>query len=274
MKQWGSKARAAISERLFLLRSSTRYSVRLETAYFFDNWAAMLSTIAFTVSYIVFINVLFQNVPTFVGYTRAEMLFFMLISQCTFYSTWIWSINNVHLIELDIRSGDFDLILTKPVPLLFYAHTRRISIVRFVRNSIPALLAITVAIPWSELTLRGENLLMAFVAFLLGQLALNAIQSILILPAFWVPGARVLSMLYDDILDKQIPAEALPRWFSLVFVVLVPILLTAAFTTGIALGRYDAFLALGVSAGATALVSWVRVRLWRFALRSYTSASS
>lgn len=267
MKQW-------VSERLFLLRSSLRYSIRLETAYFFNNWASVFSSVAFTIAYILFIDVLFRNVPTFAGYARAEMLFFMLVSQMTFYAMWIWSINNVQIIEQDIRSGAFDLLLLKPLPLLFYAHTRIIRIVRFLRDSPPALVVIGFAVPWSALTFRMENVLAAATLFLIGQLALNAVQSILILPAFWVPGARVLSNIPDDVFDKQIPAEALPRWFALLFVVLVPVLIASAFTAQVALGRFDPLLALAVGAGSTALILWIRSRLWAWALRSYTSASS
>lgn len=274
MKPWGSRARDAIAERLFLLGCSVRYTAQLETAYFFANWAGAVSTVAYTASYFLFIDVLFRNVPSFVGYTRAEMLFFMLVSQLSFYATWFWSINNVHLIEHDIRSGDFDLLLTKPVPLLFYAHTRRISLVTIVRNSTPAMVALCAVLPWQELSFRGTNLLAALAIFVLGQLALNAVQSILVLPAFWVAGAKTFTALYSDVGDKQMPAEALPHWFSLTFTVVVPLLLHASFTTGVALGHLDALPALAVAAGATITVSYLRVRLWQSALRSYTSASS
>ena len=267
MKQW-------VSERLFLLRSSLRYSIRLETAFFFANWVRMIASVAFTLAYILFIDILFRSVPTFAGYHRAEMLFFMFVSQLTFYATWIWSTTNVQQIEQDIRSGAFDLLLLKPLPLLFYAHTRIIRIISFLRDSPPALAVIGFAVPWSALTFRIENVLAAVALFLLGQLAINAVQSILILPAFWVPGARVLSRLPDDVIDRQIPAEALPRWFSLPFAVLVPLLLAAAFPAQVALGRFDPLLALAVGAGSTALILWIRSRLWAWALRSYTSASS
>lgn len=273
MRPWGSRAWAAVRDRWALLRVSARQSDLLETAYFTKNWASSVAPFAYTVAYIVFFQALFGSISTFAGYSHGEILFMLFAAQLTYYVLWMWGPNNLDLLEMEIRNGTFDLLLVRPLPLLWFIHTRRIDLRKALRQGVAPLTAITVMLPWRELPFTPASVAASVVVFACGQLAFNAVQSILLLPAFWLPGVRPLVHLPYD-LNGQIPVEAYPRWLALTFTFLLPVLLGSAVAAETALGRFDLPLVLAVSITSTIFILWARARLWGLALRSYTSASS
>ena len=270
MKQLASEIR----DRLALLRLSIRHSYRIETAYFAENWFGLLSTIAYTVTYVLFIDVLFRNVTTFAGYTRGEFLFFTFVTQCSYYLTWAWSVPNIHRFCADVRNGNLDLLLAKPIPILFHVLTRHISIVKSGREAIPTLSVLATIIPWHDLDVTPERFVGGLLLAVLGQLTLNAVQSTLGFAAFWAAGAEALTNVSNEFFEKFIPADSLPVWYATVFGLLIPILLSAAVTFAVMLGRLPVWPTVALGFLATLFALTVRQILWRVALRSYTSASS
>ena len=66
----------AITDRLLILKANTIFTLQKETAYWANNWASVFSTLFYTLTMLLFINVLYANVTLFVGYTKQEMLLF------------------------------------------------------------------------------------------------------------------------------------------------------------------------------------------------------
>jgi hypothetical protein len=96
-----------------------------ETAYFTSNIFATLSPVVYTLSFLLFISVVFQNVSSIAGYSKDEMLFLFFVGQLSFYSFSFWSEGGV-IIEKYVNNGNLDYILTRPVSSIFFVTMHKI----------------------------------------------------------------------------------------------------------------------------------------------------
>lgn len=263
-----------VQERVSILRLSVRDSFWRDTAYFGENWAAVVSTVLYTTVNLLLMTIIFRNVRTVAGYTYGEMLTFAFVAQSSYYGLWLWSYNNVINLAEDINSGNLDLVLTKPLPSLYYLLTRRIAIVKIAREALPALGVLAVFIPWSTLGIRLVPALVAVLIFLCGQVAVNALQCLLIFPVFWSGGGRLNADIPFILQSYHIPLEGLTRPFATLFVTVIPVFLSTGLCVSVLFGKSPPGPALVVAVAATTGMALIRNAAWRVAIRHYTSASS
>lgn len=263
-----------IFERLAILAINVRNTYEEETAYFANNWAHILSTTVFTLTYLVFINVLYANVDSIAGNSKDEMLFFTLINQLNFYSLFSWSYHNLDELIKDVNRGDLDMILTKPLPHLFYITFRKVSVIQLLRDATIPLIAVISVINWSELSLNRTSLLAGIVVLICGQIAFHTVQFFLAIPVFWKGESRTLFNLAYTLFNPNIPFEGYPTILKVGLTVFLPILISTALSTSVILNKTNPLLmvifSVSIAATCLALKSWG----WKLALRNYTSASS
>jgi ABC-2 type transport system permease protein len=263
-----------IKLRLQLIKINTINSWQIETAYFGDAWGNILSTVAYTITYLIFVSIIYANVTTLAGYTRNEMLFLVLINQISFYSLYSWSFNNIKDMVMDVNDGSFDLLLVKPLPALFYTTFRTISLLTILRDGIPALLFIVLAIDWSTIHLTPLNLLLGIVTFVAGQFAINGFIFILGLPVFWFGQAADLLGLSYPFTSVNLPYEGIGAKLRLGLTLVIPALVPASLTASVLLNKADPWLGVSLAIMAALFLSAAKQWLWQRALLSYTSASS
>lgn len=268
----------SFTQRFDLLKANTVFTFQKETAYWADNWASVLSTTFYTIAMLIFINVLYANVKTIVGYDKNDMLLFFLIGQMTFYSTWAISAQNMQELILDVNRGDLDLILTKPIPALFYITFKRIRIFsNLIRDGIPPTLAIVFAIDWSSFQFSASSILVGVVIFILGQVCLHVLQFLSVIPVVWLGESKSIFKLAFDIENyagRFIPLEGFNSYFRVIFGVFIPVMISTSFTTSILLNKSEAIPLLIWSIIVTLCALGMRSWVWKLALRNYTSASS
>lgn len=267
----------SIMDRLELIRMSMWYLFQKETAYWANNWASMFSTTFYTVAMLVFINVLYANVRTIVGYDKNDMLFFFLIGQMSYYVMWCFSYQNFLDFILDVNRGDLDLILTKPVPTLFYISTRHMSVFSIVRDAMPPTLAIIFSINWSVFNFRFENIIISILIFILGQLTMNFLLFLGSIPVIWLGESKRILNLFNEFegnVNRTIPLEGFTAPMRVAFGMIFPIILTTSITTSVLLNKSDPYFYLLWTIVATVFTFVIRNLVWKKALRSYTSASS
>src|SRR3990167_9318864 len=114
-----SEFNQAISDRAAILKVGIVYTFQQETAYWTNNWANLLSPFFYTLSMVLFIDVIYANVDLVAGYTRNQMLLFLFNGQIAFYTGWLFHKNLQELI-VSVNKGSLDLLLVKPMPSLFY----------------------------------------------------------------------------------------------------------------------------------------------------------
>lgn len=265
-------------QRVDILHANTLFSFQKDTAYWADNWTSVLSTTFYTISMLLFINVLYTNVNTIVGYTKNDMLLFFLIGQMSFYLTWSISAQNMQEFIEDVNQGNLDLMLTKPIPALFYITFKRVRIVSsLLRDGIPPTLAVLFSIDWSLFHFSIPTIITATLVFFLGQICLHVVQFISVLPVIWQGESGNIFKLGFDIENyagRFIPNEGFPLPYRIVFGIFIPVLISTGFTTSILLQKINAKPLLLITVVGTVLALFMRQWLWNIAIRNYTSASS
>lgn len=264
---------------LQILQLNLVNSFRSETAFVFNNWGNMVSTTIYTLTFILFFEVIYANIDRFAGYTKNEMLFFVFVTQISFYIlTGICALNVTQLIA-DVNAGSFDLVLVKPLPSLFYTMTRKLRIFSTFRDSFFPLILTLLFIDLGSLNLQLTNILSGFVIFALGIVAVYAFYMISALPVFWLGESRglydIALFLSFDLAD-DVPFEGFKiiegLQFALTFI--VPLLVPTGLVHSVILGRFDPMLGILIGVIVAVMFMLILVLLWQKALNNYQSASS
>lgn len=265
------------SQRLSIFQASCLFAFRKEVAYAGNNWAAVISTTAYTLSMLLFVNIIFANTKQIAGYSHNEMLFFFLMAQLTYYTNWQFSLVNIYELITDVNKGNLDMVLTKPVPVLFYLTSRNIGFFRSFVDGFPPTVAILVSIHWSALAIHPTNLIYGIFIFMFGSITLYVFQFLAALPVFWLGESENIVDLAGFIgagSGSMIPLEGFSRHLQFTFGTLIPVLIAGAFSTSAILGKTNAqFLFLWAFA-VTLVAIFIRKLAWNIAIKNYTSASS
>ena len=272
-----SEFKEALKERLVLLRASLIFTAQRELAYTGNNWASVLSTMAYTVSVLIFIKVIYANVQLVAGYSYNDMLFFFFISQLTYYANYMVTIRNLNDLIADVNKGNLDMVLVKPVPSLFYLMTRSVSLVSIITDALAPTLAIIFSINWLALKITLPAIMIGFVVWIMGLVAIHTFQLLAGLVVFWVGESENVLDLASNMTaasGSRIPFEGYNRGFQILLGTVVPMLIAGGFTTSILLGKSNSTVLLvwALVVGIGAFV--IRGFAWRLALKHYTSASS
>lgn len=269
-----SACKSSLVLRWNLLKLAVRNSYLIETAYFLNNWVGLLSAFIFTITYVLFINVIFSNVSSMAGYNHQEILFLALLGQLNFYLLAVGSLANWDRLIQDVNQGSFDLVLIKPVPSLFYVSLQRINLIEFLRDSLIPIAFMVWVIDWHQLELHPLNLGLGIVVFICGLLTADAIKCLLSLPVFWKGESHELSMTFYSLIGNDFPWEGLSRLMQGTLGALIPILVGTSIATSVMLGKSPVWPLTFFSLGIATLFVIIKTAAWHYALKNYTSASS
>ncbi len=266
-----------LTERLTLLRAGIVFTAQRELAYAGNNWASVLSTTFFTFSILIFVKIIYSNVQSIAGYSYNEMLVYFFIYQLTYYGNYVVTVRNLFDLIPDVNKGNLDMVLVKPVPSLFYLMSRSISIVSIITDAIPPTLAIVFSINWSVIEFSITGIIIGFVVWIFGLIALNSFQILAALPVFWFGESQNILDLANNIAaggGTMIPREGYSPTLRVLLGTIIPAIIAGGFTTSIVLNKVNPF-SLLAWAGAVAIIStFIKNMAWNYALRHYSSASS
>lgn len=262
------------SIRLRILGINIANTFNIETAYPAENWANILSTLFYVGSYIIFLNVLFGNVKSLAGYSKNDMLFFTFVGQLAFYTAYTWSYENMEQLIESVHRGEMDLLLTKPLPTLFYVCTRKFTVIKLIRDAFLPMLMIGLLINWSDLHLTPIRIVAGFIIFICGQFSVHVIQFMLSVPAFWYGQSGALLRMSYILSNSDFPLEGLTRYWRALFITLVPIFIPVALSTSVMLGKSPVIKSTIWALTISLFAFFVKAIFWKKALAVYNSASS
>jgi ABC-2 type transport system permease protein len=271
------KIHSYFSIRIRLMISNAIYCMQEELAYSINNWGNLVSTTIFTIAELAAINIIYSNVQEIAGYSKNELLMFFLLGQLTFYITVTFSFKNLVELANDINTGALDLLLNKPMPVLFYLGIKKLNILSILRDSIPPVIAVLLAIDWEMLDVAGGDLLIGIVIMLLGFFCIHVVQFIAVLPVFWIGKGEESLMLVTDIEYEgthQIPYEGFNKTFQSIFTIFLPLGISTGLAASVMLNKTSEIPALLLITIVTFFAIVIKELAWRFAIRNYTSASS
>lgn len=181
--------------------------------------------------------------------------------------------NRTQITEL-VRQGKLDFVLLKPLDSQFYLSLRRLSLWGL-PNILLGLGLLILAIRQMEAPITLAGVALGLVALLLALLILYALGYLLSTLTIWLVKMDNITFAMQALLEAgRYPVPAYPMAYRVFFTVVVPV----AFMTSV---PAQSFFAPGQavgwvlgSAGVAGALLWGAWAFWRFALRSYTSASS
>jgi ABC-2 type transport system permease protein len=180
---------------------------------------------------------------------------------------------NLNRIAEGVRTGTFDFTLLKPIDAQFLVSFRNLNLLR-----LPDVLLGLGIIGWSVLQLAPhpslEQLGLGILLLVAAYLMVYAIWFMLATTAFWfVRVENITELFWGFYRAGQFPITVFPTWVRMFFTFVIPIAFITTVPAQAFTGKLEGasvWVALALAAGLFAVSRW----FWRFALRSYTSASS
>jgi viologen exporter family transport system permease protein len=257
---------------LRLLRMYAANSIQLELEYranFAVNGITALLSLA---AGLVVLSVMFSHAESFGGWSFYEAM--TLFGIFLLFEEFIYGTLTDNLSRLPelIRTGDLDFVLLKPINSQFQVSARRFSL-----TSLPtALLGLGVAIYGMVTlgTLTPANAALALCLLMSGAVIVYALWVMLLTLAFWFVKVENITEIFNAFFSAgRFPISAFPPWVRLILTFVVPIAFVTTVPASAAIGRLGWEMAVA-SLAIAALLLLASHLFWRFALASYTSASS
>jgi ABC-2 type transport system permease protein len=180
---------------------------------------------------------------------------------------------NLSRIAEGVRTGTMDFTLLKPIDAQFLVSFRHFNLLRLPDVLLGVGIVIWAVVqrsPRPNLGQLGLGLLLLCTAYLM----VYAICLMLSTTAFWfVRVENIIELFWGFYRAGQFPISVFPGWVRLFFTFVIPIAFITTVPAQAFTGKLEGntvWVALGLAVGLLALSRW----FWRFALRSYTSASS
>ncbi|SFM48829.1 ABC transporter permease [Thermodesulforhabdus norvegica] len=193
----------------------------------------------------------------------------------SFFGSFIEGIlepNVAKLVE-DIRFGNFDFILVKPVNVQIIGTLRVFSIKKF-PGLVAGLGVCIYALCSLKYTPSVEEVISFVILFICAFVILYNLWVMLVSTAFWfIQIDSIMEFIFSLFETGRFPVSVYPAPIRIFLTFIVPIAFITTFPSGAILGKIGyshvvagLFLALGTT--------FLSIRLWKYALRQYSSASS
>lgn len=260
-----------------LLKACTIFSLKESTAYASNNYGGMLSTVMYMITYLVFIGALFNRVKSVAGYNYCEILLLTLITQICFYTIYSVSISNTDLLAKNVKSGDLDLWITRPVPLLWFVTFQKIDLNSLMVDAVPATIPLIYLFAKNyNLHLLPINILSGVIVLLMGLVISHCFQFILNLSCFWTGENQNMRTAAFELtfFGDSIPFEGYSSPFRKIGGLFVPSIISSALTTSLILGKSDGRVMIPIVLMIMTGLLWANFKVWKLALEHYSSASS
>lgn len=256
-KVWKQLSNCAISSYL---------SNRIDSSCYF---AGKIIRFAF---FLLLIFSIFKFTDTMAGYGKYEVILFFLtfnlmdtLPQAFF--------RGIYHFKNDVRKGDFDYVISKPVNPLFYSLARMTDILDII-FLLPIIILIIYAVIKLGIAPIFINLLFYCLFIALGMIIILGIHILSACITIWTMESENFIWFYRESMTiGRFPPEIYSPAVQFIFTYIMPIIIIAAFPTKILLGLLT--FKAGIIAFVVAILFFiVSVSLWNVSLKHYSSASS
>ncbi|MCS7300209.1 MAG: ABC-2 family transporter protein [Fimbriimonadales bacterium] len=256
-----------------LYKAFLRTSLVREMEFRANFWAKVFYNLLWLGFFLATLKIIYRHTDAIAGWSEAEAL--VLAATLYFIDALISTLFYFGLSELPtmVRQGTLDFVLFKPVDSQFWISLRRINLDQLGSLGVAVLLGIYALLQLGYMPpLANCALYLGMV--LTGVLIFYSFHFMMMTLSIWLVRVENLWVLSDVFAQiGRFPTDVFETMLRRLFTYVLPIAFLATIPAKALLGKASAgFLWFAV---AWALVFFVTGRLfWRFALRSYTSASS
>ncbi len=257
---------------LRLLAAFWRLNVAEELQYRANFVASVLGTVFYMATALITLSLFFRHTSQLGGWDYWEIV--VLLGVFNALTGVVEAVLRPGIGQLagEVKSGELDLVLVKPVDAQGFVSFRRLDIWRFTDVVLGLALA-----GYALVRLHHVPSISQLAAFALTLVAaavvVYAIWVFLMSLAFWFVTVENIAVLFDSVFEgARYPVSAYPGALRFLFVYLIPIAWTTTVPASALTGRLRPELAL-VAALVAALVFALARVAWRVALRRYAGAS-
>lgn len=222
---------------------------------------------------ILTIHIFFYQTDRLGGWTYTDVL--VLLGVFNTLKGWIdfaLRPNMPRLLE-HVRRGTLDYILTKPVDSMFYVSFRHLVFWRLIDVAL-GLGLIVYGLAEKHYMPSLVDILVFLITMASSLVLIYSLWMMLMTTSFWVIRIDDLSFIFDSFFETaRFPIGMYRGWVRVILTYVLPAAVITNMPALSLLGKWN--MATALIAGLLAVVFlWLARRFWRFALRSYTSASS
>jgi ABC-2 type transport system permease protein len=179
---------------------------------------------------------------------------------------------NLNKIGEAIRTGTMDFNLMKPIDAQFLVSTRNVNVFRLIDVLVGLALIV-----WAVTGLPGVTaggLVLGTLLVIASLAIVYAVWFMLTTTAFWFVKVENITELFGSLFRAgQFPITVFPGWVRFLFTFIVPVAFITTVPAEVLIGRPNLAAVAGTVVVALTLLVASRL-LWRWAVGSYTSASS
>lgn len=172
-----------------------------------------------------------------------------------------------------IRKGTMDYVLTKPVDSMFYVSFRHLVFWRLL-DVVLGLGLVLYGLGQKDYLPSVADLAIFGLSMFASLVLVYALWMLLMTTAFWVIRMDDLSFVFNSFFETtRFPIDMYRGWVRIILTYVLPAALITSLPASALLGRWNALTTV-VSLVVAGIFLGLSRRFWRYALRSYTSASS
>ncbi len=242
--------------------------------YRFDFFMGTLGFFVIQSGGVVFLAVLFQNIPSLNGWTFEQILFIYGFSQFTKGIDHLLTDNLWALSMTMVKNGDLDRYLVRPLPPLFHLIAENIQFDAFGEILISTLLIITAVIRM-PLVMPWYNWVFMALIIPFGVLIYASVKLFFGSLAFWLKeSGNFLNLAYSFSEFGKYPVKIYSPLIRGLISFIVPYAFTAFYPAGYLIGKISWMEGLLGTALVSLVFAGVAYLVWRMGLRFYESAGN
>ena len=265
--------RASVRRNARLWIACFRLAIVRETQFRGNFLATIVIGLAQILLGIVPVLVMFSYADDINGWSRADVIVILGIHQAMMGTLGMFLGRNMWGLSDDIRTGNLDQMLLRPVDALFHATTRWIRPEK-VFDVIAGMAVMTIGLArgagWPDPVAIVQGVVLFACGFVLIGCAWTAVSCC----AFWAQSTLAITLFFQDVLEAgRYPVWFFPAVLRLALTVVVPLAFATTFPAEALAHGVSWWLVPGAMIFAAGAVVALRA-FWRLAIRSYASASS
>lgn len=261
---------------LRVVRRISALNMRARMAYRIDFLMSIMFGLAWQLSTLLFVYVLFNRFGSGLGTVSAEGVLFIVGLRLLSHGSYVLLFATIHHLPVLIDDGRFDGYLLRPLPILTQVMTSQFN-THAIGDLTAGLLAFGVALHIAVVDWSVGLVVFVAAAVVGGVLLEAALQIIIACLLLRMPASRVLAIWVDELMSTfgNYPLSILAKPVQLAFTFILPMAFVAYFPSLVIFDQvhdHGFIAALAYASPAVGpLLFTIALRFWRWKLRNYHS---
>jgi len=222
---------------------------------------------------LLFMALIFQQIPDLNGWTLTEMMFLYGYFQLPRGLDHLIT-DNIWLIPTKVRRGEIDRYLLRPINPLFQLVIERFQVEAFGELAVGVALMVY-TIPQLNIPVTFGTIALGLLFIILGSLIYTSIKLITASIGFWVINSMpIMTTIYNIADFSKYPTTIFPKVIQWTVTYLIPFAFVSFLPATVLLNRTDGTPILIGSVIAVTLLTVSAYSLWKLGLKSYQSVGN